>query len=253
MKFKSINSIVVFCLFISIFSSCTYVYYPTYPVVPDTKEEGAGIQATIGFTRAQLSGWYAFDSNFFVTGYFAGALSTLGNSDTTSTRTYNALSAVIGAGYKIRATDNFEFQIQGGIGTCKGHFHTSVFNDFDQSTVFFDEVDVETQSIRGFVQPSFGFLSKKGSGFYLIPRVTYESFNSVRLSSNFLNNNIQLRNRNFLFTELYGLGRINAKVINIDIYMGASTNLFYSNQDNGEDSFVAQPFLFGVGVSRTFN
>lgn len=250
---KPFTSFILFCMFLTAFCSCTYVYYPTYPVVPDTKEEGAGIQGTIGFTRAQLSGWYAFDSNFFVTGYFAGALSTLGDSDTTSSRTYNALSAVIGAGYKVRATDNFEFQIQGGIGTCKGHFHTSVFNDFDQNALFFDEVDVETQSIRGFIQPSFGFLSKKGGGFYLIPRVTYESFNSVRLSSNFKNSPIPLKNKNFLLTELYGLGRINAKVINIDIYMGVSTNLFYRDQSSNGESFVAQPLLFGVGVSRTFN
>jgi hypothetical protein len=250
---KNLFPVLIFIIFLTAFSSCTYVYYPTYPVVPDTKEEGAGIQATIGFTRAQLSGWYAFDSNFFVTGYFGGALSALGSSDTNSNRSYNALSAVVGAGYKIRPSDNFEFQIQGGFGVCKGHFHTSVFNDLNSTSSFLGTVDVETQSFRGFVQPSFGFLSRKGGGFYLIPRVTYESFQDVRLSSNFKNSPIKLKNKNFILTELYGLGRINAKVINIDIYAGISTNLFYQDQNTSEDSFIAQPFLFGVGVSRTFN
>lgn len=251
---KNTNILLWVMLLLTFGTSCTYVYYPTYPVVPDTKTQGAGVQATVGFTRAQLSGWYNFDSNFYVTGNFGGALSTLNSTDSNSGRTYNALSATAGLGYRVMANEKFEFQLQGGIGYCKGQFHSTVFNDLSKSSNFFDPVDIETESIRGFIQPSFGFISRRGGGFYIIPRINYESFQSVRLSNNLNNVSQPLKPRNFLMTELYGLGRINAKVINIDLYCGLSTNLFYQNANSNEnESFIAQPFLFGAGVSKTFD
>ena len=58
-------------------NSCTYVYYPNYPVIAEVKENSLGGQVTLGFSKAQISGWYAIDSNIFFTGTVSGALSWL--------------------------------------------------------------------------------------------------------------------------------------------------------------------------------
>ncbi|MCB9251194.1 MAG: hypothetical protein H6605_01900 [Flavobacteriales bacterium] len=239
-------------LFFSGLASCTYVYYPTYPVVPDTKDEGTGIQATIGFTKAQLSGWHAFDSNLYVCANIAGAIDVFQGSGAAQ-QDYHALSSTLGVGYKIKPTPNFEFQIQGGLGAAKGFFRTNVFNDRSDKTIASTTTfDIDTRSIRGYLQPVFGFTHSRGGGFYVIPRIVYESFvyadfrhpADAQLGT-------KLRGKNFLLTELYGMGRINAKVINIELYFGISTNLF-TYVENNNDNFVAQPFLFGMGVSKTF-
>jgi len=253
------KKILIYLAFVIYSSSCTYVYYPTYPVVTDTEEKGFGMQGVVGLSKAQLGAWYAIDSHFFVTGVVSGALSILGTSSNSSgtgnnNGGYRSLTSMLGAGYKIRASDNFEFQIQAGLGGSKGFFHTNVFNSPTDTFGFtdFSTVDVSTRSMRGFLQPTFGFINEKVN-FYFIPRFTYEAFNNVTQKSD-LSSNINLNNRNFLITEGYMLLRFKTEVINIDLFTGIATNLF-SQINNGdiEDSFVAQPFHFGFGLSKTFN
>jgi len=248
-------------------SSCTYVYYPTYPVIPDSQGKGFGMGGVVGFSKAQLSAWYAIDSNIYVTGTFNGALSILGpvtNTGTTNTqdRPYNSLVSLLGVGYKVKATEGFEAQIQAGMGLGKGFYHTTVFNKPDSNDFFqFNSVDVDTRSIRTYLQPSFGFINKK-TNFYIIPRFTYESFRKVTNKSDPIidpfdptfDQNIEVRPKSFLITEGFMLLRFKTEVINIDLYAGVATNLLRGVfTDGGNGSFVSQPIHVGFGLNRAFN
>ena len=217
--------------------------------MPDTKEKGFGIQGTLGFTKAQLSAWYALDSNFYFTGMVNGALSSL-RSDTTKigNDAYHAISTTFGLGYKKKLSPKLEFQIQGGGGASRGYFHTDLFSK-DINLVL---LDVDVQSYRAYLQPSFGLLNKH-STIYFIPRFSYENFNHVeqRVNKNF-QQGMSMVSQNFLFGEGYILGRFFTKAVNIDLYFGLSGNLTKSNRGNSGDAFVVQPVTFGFGLSKTF-
>lgn len=232
--------------------SCTYVYYPNYPVIADVKEKSGGGQVTIGLSKAQVSGWYCLDSNFFLTGTLSGALSWVEEHTTDSLnhkRPYKTFTASAGAGYNLNFGEKGHFQIVGGGGFSQGHFFTSLFNPTDINV--FDALDVDVQSVRFYVQPSIGFGGDHG-GFYFIPRFTYENFIKVERSKNNTNNSNPLLKRSYVLFDPFVMGRIKNKVVNIDIYGGLSFPVNSSESTSGEEIIVTQPFTLGIGLSKTF-
>ncbi|MFM9946267.1 MAG: hypothetical protein ACKVQB_13635 [Bacteroidia bacterium] len=226
-------------------NSCSFIYYPTYPVVPDATDNGFGLQGTIGLTKAQLSAWYAIDSNWYFTSTFAGAFSALGDADSNTTEGNLGSKAItVGAGYNLHLSNNADFNIQGGAGISQGYFRTPAFRSVNSNSVFGDLVN--TQSTRIYLQPSFRIDRGKG-GFYMIPRVTYESFTSVNPKKG----NAEFTKRNFLITEFFLMGRFKLKMVNIDLYGGVAANTSNSNGQY-EETWIAQPFVFGFGLSKTF-
>ncbi|MCC6722776.1 MAG: hypothetical protein IT243_11315 [Bacteroidia bacterium] len=228
--------------------SCTFVYYPTYPTVADPVGKSLNVSAAIGFTKAQIGATYNIDSNLFVTTYLNGVLSTL-NRDTTNSikNTYNSFTQVLGFGYKNKISPKMEFQIQGGLGNSDGYFRTDVFCKDDNISL----VDVDTRSLRAYIQPTFA-VTNKHVHIYFIPKVTYEMFNKItqRKNDNYLQG-IKLQNKNFLIGEAFVVGRFVAKKINIDLYSGLSFNMLDKQRSHGSDGFVVQPFTIGFGLSKT--
>lgn len=238
------------------FQNCSSIYYPTYPVLPDTKGEGVGVHIAGGPTRGQASLWYTKDSNVY-------ALGTLGYAnangfDESSNGNFNALSGQVGLGYKKLVTPKLELQIQGGGGLCSGrYFATNVFTL--QSNTSFITPDVSAISKRAYIAPIFGFINKNKGTFYILSRITYETYSNIR-QTNFdptqsSNPAALTKQFNMLYGELYGVGRIDARALNIDIMFGwAGTMKFLIGDDNnilGTTNYV-QPFMFGIGLSRTF-
>jgi hypothetical protein len=169
---------------------------------------------------------------------------------------FRALSGQIGLGYKKQLSPKFEFQIQGGGGLCSGRFfNTNIFTldpNFNTGSTF---SDVSTISKRGYIAPIFGFINPGKGVFYLIPRVTYESFSNIKpLNQNPFNSPTSFkRQTNILFGELYGMARIDARALNVDIIFGWAGNLNFLldvNNASGDFNYV-RPFMFGVGLSRT--
>lgn len=246
MKFSCIL-IVLICA-----SSCTYVYYPNYPVIPQVKENSGGVQATIGFSKAQISGWYCLDSNVFFTGTVSGALSWLEESstDTNNHRRYHMLTATGGAGYQYKFGDKGQLQIIGGGGVSQGRLFTSLFNPAPAGGInFFDPMEIEVQSVRGYLQPSVGFAGK-GGGFHFIPRITYEKF--IRIEPTKRQINEPMTKRSYLIAEPFLMGRINSKAVNVDIYGGFSFILNSDVPTSDDVIIVTQPLTFGIGLSKVF-
>lgn len=246
---KNLNVLFAILLLIS-WTSCTYVYYPTYPVIPVVKEKTAGVQATIGLSKAQISGWYSMDSNIFFIGAVSGALSWLVGDN--QNREYYTTSATAGAGYEFRFNEKGQLQILGGGGVGQGHLSTNIFEskDGDELDIIDPEgMEVDVQSSRFFLQPSIGITGKNG-GFYFVPRITYENFFNVKPSNNKIERT--LFRRSFLIGEPFIMGRFSSKYVNLEVYGGLAINLNSYNQ-NGSDIFqVAQPFTFGFGLSKNF-
>lgn len=233
-------------------NSCTYVYYPNYPVIADVKENALGVQATIGFSKAQVSGWYSIDSSIFFTATMSGALSWLEEHSLDSTnhnRPYKTFFTGAGVGYNAKFGEKGQLQLLGGGGFSQGHLFTSLFNPTDINV--FDAMDVDVQSTRFYLQPSVGYGGKNG-GFYFIPRLTFENFIKVEPSKP-VNFSQPLEKRGYLFLDPFIMGRIKSKVVNIDIYGGVSFTLNSTKPVAGEEIIVTQPFTFGIGLSKTFN
>lgn len=242
------NIYIIFCGFLLLASSCTFVYYPTYPVVADPVGKSLNVSGAIGFTKAQIGATYNLDSNLFFTGFLNGVLSTL-NRDTANAikNTYNSFSQMLGIGYKKKLSPKMEFQIQGGVANSKGYFRTDFFSVDDNIVL----LDVDTRSIRAFVQPTFA-VTNKHVNVYFIPKFTYEMFNKVEQRKNaYYNSNVKTQLRNVMVGEAFILGRFVAKHINIDLYAGLSFNLSSNNPRDEYDSFVVQPFTLGFGLSKT--
>lgn len=232
-------------------SSCTYVYYPNYPVIADVKEKSGGGQLTLGLSKAQVSGWYSPDSNLFFTGTLSGALSWVEEHSLDSLnhkRPYKTFTASAGAGYNLNFGEKGHFQIAGGGGFSEGHFFTSLFNPTDINV--FDAMDVDVQSVRFYFQPSIGYGGDHG-GFYFIPRFTYENFIKVE-PSKAVSFSQPLLKRSYVLFDPFVMGRIKGKVINVDIYGGLSFAVNSSAPTAGEEIIVTQPFTLGVGISKNF-
>lgn len=228
--------------------SCTYVYYPTYPVVSDPGGKSLNISGAIGFTKAQVGATYNIDSNLFITGFLNGVLSTLNRDSANSIKnTYNSFSQVVGFGYKNKLSPRMEFQIQGGLGSSQGYFRTDVFS-FDDNIVL---LDVDTRSIRAYLQPTFA-VTNKHANIYFVPKVTYEMFNKVeqRKNGNY-NSGVKTKPYSFLIGEIFIVSRFVAKKINIDLYGGLSFYMSGKTQNASTDGFIVQPFTVGFGLSKT--
>lgn len=228
--------------------SCTFIYYPTYPVVADPNGKSLNISGAIGFTKAQISSTYNLDSHIFVTGLLNGVLSTL-NRDTANAikNTYNSFTQMIGIGYKNKISPKMEFQIQGGLGNSKGYFRTDIFS-IDNNVVL---LDVDTRSFRTFIQPTF-VITSKYTNVYFVPKLTYEMFSNVeqRKNGNY-NSNVKTEPYNILFGEFFVLSRFIAKKINIDLYGGISSTLSGNLREKSSEPFIVQPFTIGFGLSKT--
>ncbi len=244
---KNITKLNYLLFFLIIGSSCTYIYYPTYPVVPDAEDEAFGLQGTIGFTKAQISAWYAMDSSLYFTGTLAGALSLTGDGDSSTTRKFGSKTFTVGAGYKFPLSKDAEFNLQGGAGLSQGFFRTGVFPSKIITPIPVFGHEVKTNSIRLYLQPSFK-IDRGNGGFYIIPRITYENFTKV--SS--ITGNLEFKPSGFLISELFLLGRFNTKAVNIDLYLGIAGNLTQVASSDIEDTMIAQPIALGFGLSKTF-
>ncbi len=248
MKLKPIG--ILFLIFGSMINSCTYIYYPNYPVIAEVKPDSYGAQATIGLSKAQLSGWYAFDSSIFATATLSGALSWLEENryDPNNTnRPYKTFTASAGIGYQYNLGEKGVFQLQGGGGISAGHLLTSLFNPNDAGNVL-HAVELDYQSTRIYLQPSIGVKNIKGSYFF-IPRLTMENFNYLNPTGTIMPNN--LVKRNFIFLEPILFRRIALGKMNIDQYLGASFTLS-DKLTVGDEIIVTQPITFGIGISYTF-
>jgi hypothetical protein len=233
-------------------NSCTYVYYPNYSVIAEVKESSLGGQVTLGFSKAQISGWYAIDSNIFFTGTVSGALSWLEENslDTNNhNRPYKTFFAGAGMGYNAKFGEKGQMQLLGGGGFSQGHLFTILFNPTDINV--FDALDIDLQSARFYLQPSVGYGGKNG-GFYFIPRLTYENFFKVEPSKP-VGFSQPMVKKTYLFLDPFIMGRIKTNVINIDIYGGLSFILNSTKPTAGDEIIVTQPFTFGIGLSKTFD
>jgi hypothetical protein len=229
-----------------IVSSCTYVYYPSYPVVPDTKGKGFGIQGTAGFTKAQFSTWYALDSNWYFAATYIGAKSLLEDGDSLTNNRFGSRSLLGGVGYKFPLNNNNEFDVQVGSGVSSGFFNTHAFSPNSTNTIYGDIIN--TMSTRFYIQPSFKIDRGKG-GFYMMPRLTYESFKSVKPKYD----NELYQKHDFLNGEFFIMGRFTTKALNIDLYAGVAANLYSTIKDENRDFVIVQPLVLGLGLSRTFH
>lgn len=248
---KNIKLNFFFLLLIGASSSCTYVYYPNYPVIPQVKENGGGFQATVGFSKAQISGWYCKDSNLFFTGTVSGAVAWLEEVTTDSNnnkRPYRTLTGTAGVGYQTTFAQKGHFQILGGGGMSQGHLYTSLFNPTDGNN-YFDAMEVDYQSARFYLQPSVG-TAGKDVGFYFIPRFTYEKFTRVEPSKKKLP--LPMVKRSYIVAEPFAMLRVFSKVVNVDFYGGISMTLNSDQPTSGDVILVTQPVTFGVGISKVF-
>ena len=232
-------------------NSCTYIYYPNYPVIAEVEDETYGAQVTVGLSKAQLSGWYAFDSSIFATATLSGALSWLeerSNDPNNANRPYKTFTATAGVGYQYKFGKQGITQILGGGGISQGHLLTSLFNSADAGNVL-EAIDIDYQSTRIYLQPSIGASDKNGS-FYFIPRLTMENFTNLKPTGSSVNPS--LVKRNFIFLEPILFKRYLSKEINIDLYTGVSFTISNDRLTVGDEIIVTQPIMFGLGVSRNF-
>jgi hypothetical protein len=242
-----------FLLVTIIFSSCTSLYQPAFPIVP-ADHGGLGVQGTLGASKAQLSASYGFKNRWYVTAGSGGAINLLSDYPNFSARPYHALYGIAGGGYNHVFKNNVELGFSAGFGRRKAFSHYNFFypgNDTLYTTYYRRSYDIDTKSNLFWFQPLLGFRSDKENGFYLVPKITYEAYRSVILK---IEPTYSVPRRNFVYTELFAMLRLSGENVNLDIFGGMTLNFFYRNTrasiPYARLDLVAQPFQFGLSVSK---
>lgn len=253
------------CIIISC-CSCTYIYYPTHPVIPDIKETGLGVETSIGPTGVQLSSWYTFNKHFYLVANGSADMSLKNDGDSIKRRHYNSITGLGGVGLKFKVSQNCDIHLQSGVGHSKGYFRTSLFDDnsYDKPySGYYRIVNVKSQSFRYYLQPVIGLRRKDAhAGIFFIPKLTYESFKLVEVNPTFgFNKNYKnirpLKTIDVWVYEFHLLMRFEVeKNLLLDLNFGLSTD--FSKRSGSEPNnllanmYVSCPLLIRLGLCKQF-
>ncbi len=237
-----------------VLNSCSYIYYPTHPVIPK-ENSGFGVEASIGINRVQVSGWNSFNKNIYMVSNLAGAINNENDGDSVSRRVYHSVSGIIGIGIVTKLSKICDFHYQVGAGYSRGYFRTSAFGE----TI----VNVKSQGYRFYFRPALGFHEGESSNrIFIVPKITYESFLSLENHPTYGYNPMykqtsNLRPRNFWIYELYfQYKRDLGNQWNLDYNFGFSTGLLeykaYKPRYILPSYVVSKPFLFNIGICKQF-
>lgn len=245
------------------FESCSYIFYPTQPIIPPTKGDGLGIQTSLFFNKAQVSTWYQIKRSYVFLSS-AGFTNFEHDGDSLKRRQFHSISGSLGLGYKVFIGNKYDIHVQAAYGYCRGYFRTSFFdNGGIGQYANYKIANVNTKSFRFQISSVFERKGKKlGSAFYIVPKITFENYNSVTSHPTYGFNpdykNVRLlKPRKSTIYGLHAIWRTQLKNnFIVDYNLGISTDLLLYRDSEPKNIlntyFVSEPIQFTIGVAKMF-